>query len=105
MLDFEKLLNALQDEVAEVPCPACHGSFKAAVGELRDGTVLKCQGCGFEVPMQTAQTPEDLVADVKKDLAGAFKRAFKAIEEYAEPPEVRAWRKAQKQAVTEEGIS
>lgn len=99
MLDFEQLLNALHDEVAVVPCPVCQGAFKARVGELREGTVLVCEGCAFEVPLAPDQTPEDLLNDVKSDLAVAFKKAFKAIEDYAQPPEERARRLAEKRAI------
>lgn len=87
MLDFEALQRTFENQVAQISCPKCHGGFEVRVADIEPGAVVSCAACGMEVPLTVDQTTEQLLAMIKGDLAFAFKRAFKAIEDYKQPPQ------------------
>lgn len=86
MVDFEALQRTFENQVAHVDCPSCQGGFEVRVIDIEPGKVVRCAGCGMEVPLTVDQTTEQLLAMIKGDMAFAFKRAFKAIEDYTQPP-------------------
>lgn len=87
MVDFEALQRTFENQVAQIECPSCRGAFEVRVADIEPGVVVRCAGCDMAVPLKVDQTTEQLLAMIKGDLAFAFKRAFKAIEDYKKPLE------------------
>lgn len=86
MIDLEGMLRALESQVAQIDCPACPGKMRIRVGDIRDGNQVDCDACGLSVPLAGHGSIDDALQPVKKDIAVAFKRAFRAIEDYTRPP-------------------
>lgn len=86
MLDFVAMQRALENEVAAIACPSCHGTIEVRLGDMKPGRVARCAECDFEVPITVEYDSDRLIDAMKGDLAFAFKRAFKAIEDFTTPP-------------------
>ncbi len=59
----------MADVIITITCPVCKKEFTKKAKELRDGTVIKCPGCGEKTTIR-GNMFTDMVEKLKDERAG-----------------------------------